>query len=105
MFVEQVAVDTGNAVGIEGVEADVGKERYDRGTDVQESGLGLGQQFEAGLPFEGGVGGLDELVNLLIEQETIEGEEFQAVVERHGGSLNGVGPLPDASVAQPAGTP
>jgi hypothetical protein len=48
---------------------------------------------------------IDELVNLLIEQETIEGEEFQAVVERHGGSLNGVGPLPEASVAQPAGTP
>jgi cell division protease FtsH len=32
---------------------------------------------------------MDELVNLLIEQETIEGEEFQAVVERHGGSLSG----------------
>jgi cell division protease FtsH len=27
---------------------------------------------------------MDELVNLLIEKETLEGEEFQAVVERHG---------------------
>ena len=32
---------------------------------------------------------MDELVNMLIEKETIEGEEFQAVVERHGGSLDG----------------
>ena len=48
---------------------------------------------------------MDELVNLLIEQETIEGEEFQAVVERHGGSLNGVGPLPEVfrgAASQPA---
>jgi cell division protease FtsH len=48
---------------------------------------------------------MDELVNLLIEKETIEGQEFQAVVERHGGSLNGLSPLPEVFVAQPASQP